>query len=190
MGYLELTILALGLAMDAFAVSICLGLNMTKASFKNALIVGLYFGIFQAVMPLIGYFTASLFAGQIQAFDHWIAFALLLFLGAKMIYGSFKKNCKEGGCDGTSLHPKEMLPFAVATSIDALAVGISFAFLEVSILPAVAIIGIITLILAALGVKIGKALGIRFRSKAEVFGGIILILIGLKIVFEHAGIIG
>ena len=178
--------LAIGLSMDAFAVSICAGLTMTKATLKKALIVGLYFGVFQAVMPLIGFAAASLFADMIIAFDHWIAFGLLCFLGGKMILGSFKKEKQPE--EETVLGPKQMLPLAIATSIDALAVGVSFAFLQVQIIPAVLLIGITTFIISAAGVKIGNIFGTRFKSKAELAGGIILVLIGLNILLEHLGV--
>ena len=208
MSFIELSLLAVGLSMDAFAVAICAGLTMPKATIKKMLIMGLYFGIFQAVMPLIGYLAAALFADMIITYDHWIAFALLCFLGGKMIVGSFKKDgcsdreCPEDTCDDRScpggkrpdkseisLKPKIMLPFAFATSIDALAVGVSFAFLKVNIILAVLFIGATTLLLSMLGVKIGYAFGAKMKSKAEIAGGIILVLIGLKILLEHLGII-
>ncbi|MCL1984278.1 MAG: manganese efflux pump MntP family protein [Methanomassiliicoccaceae archaeon] len=188
MGPIELSILALGLAMDAFAVAIGLGLGMRKATVKKALTVGLYFGVFQAVMPLAGYFAARTFADDIERFDHWVVFALLLFLGAKMIAEGLGKD--DGERTETSLEPKKMLPYAVATSIDALAVGISLAFLKADILSAAAIIGIITLALSMIGVKIGNIFGLRFRSEAEIAGGVILILIGVKILLEHLDILG
>jgi len=188
MNFFVLFVLAVGLSMDAFAVAICKGLSMTKASIKNAVIVGLYFGIFQAGMPLLGYAIASRFADMITAFDHWIAFGLLCFLGIKMIVGSFKRD-KQPDREA-SLSFKEMLPLAVATSIDALAVGVSFAFLQVDIIPAVLFIGVTTFLLSAAGVKIGSIFGARFKSKAELAGGIILILIGVNILLEHLGIIG
>jgi len=205
MSFLELLLVAIGLSMDAFAVAVCAGLTMPKVTVKKSLIVGLYFGIFQGVMPLIGYMLATQFADKITAFDHWIAFGLLCFIGGKMIVGSFKKEgchdrecpaetCADRECPGgerpdtkeTSLKPAKML--ALATSIDALAVGVSFAFLKVDIIPAVLSIGIITLILSMAGVKIGNVFGIRFKSKAELAGGIILVLMGLKILLEHTGI--
>ncbi|MBV4424730.1 manganese efflux pump MntP [Clostridium tyrobutyricum] len=208
MNVLELFIISIGLSMDAFAVAICSGLAMTKLTIKKASTVGLYFGIFQGVMPLIGYIFAKQFANKIMAFDHWIAFVLLCFIGGKMIVESFKKEgctdrtcptetCVDRKCPGgerpsrkeASLKPVEMLPLAVATSIDALAVGISFAFLHVNIVSATLFIGIITLILSMLGVKIGNIFGARFKSKAELTGGIILVLMGLKILLEHMGII-
>jgi len=189
MNLIELFILALGLSMDAFAVAICAGLTMPKATMKKALIVGLYFGIFQAGMPLVGYFLASLFADKIVSYDHWIAFALLCFLGGKMIWESFKKEKASGEEAEASLGPKKMLPLAVATSIDALAVGVSFAFLRVSIVPAVSLIGVATLVISMAGVKIGNVFGKKFKSKAELAGGIILVLIGLKILIEHLEVI-
>jgi len=204
MSFFELFLLAVGLSMDAFAVAVCAGLTMSKINITKTLIIGLYFGIFQAVMPLIGYLVATLFADKIITYDHWIAFALLCFLGGKMIIGSFRKNgctdreCPDGTCDDrtcpggskpdnkeTSVRPAHMIPLAVATSIDALAVGVSFAFLKVSIVPAVSFIGIITFVLSLAGVKIGNVFGTRFKSKAELAGGVILVLIGLKILLEH-----
>jgi len=186
MNFFVLFALAVGLSMDAFAVAICLGLSTAKVTLKRLLIVGLYFGFFQAAMPLIGYAVASQFADMINTFDHWIAFVLLCFLGGKMIYGSFKN--EEPSEKETSLSPKQMLPLAIATSIDALAVGVSFAFLQVSIVPAVFFIGVTTFVLSAVGVKIGSIFGARFKSKAELTGGIILVLIGLNILLEHLGI--
>jgi len=189
MSFIELFLLALALSMDTFAVGICLGLTMPKAKlFSKALIIGLYFGIFQAVMPLIGYITAILFADSVIAFSHWIAFVLLSFIGGKMLIGSFKK---EEDCSNkeSSLKPIYMFPLAIATSIDALAVGVSFAILRVSIISAVILIGITTFILSIIGVKIGSICGIRFKSKAELVGGVILILIGLRVLLEGLGVI-
>ena len=153
MSLFELFIIAVGLSMDAFAVAVCKGLSMRRATLKNALIVGLYFGVFQAAMPLIGYFLGISLADQITAYDHWIAFALLAIIGGKMIYESFHKDA-DGEDEGGEVTLKKMLPLAVATSIDALAVGVSFAFLRVSIFPAVTFIGVVTLTLSMLGVKI------------------------------------
>ena len=190
MGFIELFILAVGLSMDAFAVAVCAGLTMARASVKKALTVGLYFGAFQAGMPLIGYFVGGMFGERIIAYSHWIAFALLGFLGGKMIADGFR-----GARPGTkeqseqSLKLAKMLPLAIATSIDALAVGVSFALLQVRIVPAVSMIGIITLIISAAGVKIGNIFGARFKSKAQFAGGIILILIGTKILLEYLQII-
>ena len=190
MSFIELFLLAIGLSMDDFAVSICLGLNMGKITVKKALIIGLYFGIFQAGMPVIGFLTASLFAERIIAYDHWIAFGLLTFLGGKMIFESRKKDDSDQ-CDTKeiSLKPAQMLPLAIATSIDALAVGVSFAFLRVNIIPAVSFIGISTLVISIAGVKIGHVCGSQVQTKAEFTGGVILMLIGLKILLEHFGII-
>ena len=204
MTLLELLLIAIGLSMDAFAVAICKGLTMAKASLKKSLTVGLYFGVFQAVMPLIGYIIANQFAGKIIAFDHWIAFVLLCFIGGKMIVESRKKECCPGGgglaeacqdksCPSekqpddreASLKPAQMLPLAIATSIDALAVGVSFAFLRVDIIPAVSFIGATTLVISMVGVKIGNIFGRRYKSAAELAGGIILLLIGIKILLEH-----
>lgn len=208
MNLLELFLIAIGLSMDAFAVAVCSGLSMSRITVKKSLIIGLYFGLFQAVMPFIGYILATQFADKIIAFDHWIAFALLCFIGGKMLVGSFKKEgcpdrecpdetCADRECPGgerpngkeASLKPANMLPLALATSIDALAVGVSFAFLRVKIVPAIFSIGVTTLILSMLGVKIGNLFGLKFKSKAEFAGGIILVLIGLKILLEHMGII-
>lgn len=190
MGITELFILAVALSMDAFAVAVCKGLALKKVTFSNSLIVGLYFGIFQAGMPLIGYFLGSTFSDKIEKFDHWIAFVLLGIIGANMIKEALskKKDCDECEADD-SLRPSKMLVLAVATSIDALAVGVSFSFLKVSIVPAVSFIGIITLVLSAAGVKIGNIFGIKYKSKAELAGGIILICLGTKILLEHLEII-
>ena len=173
----------MGLSMDAFAVAICAGLAMSEISIKKALIVGLYFGAFQAGMPLTGYFAAALFADRISAYSHWIAFGVLCFLGGKMIVESFKKS--EAPDKEYSLTPAHMLPLAIATSVDALAVGVSFAFLQVSIVPAVLLIGAVTLVISMAGVKIGKAFGAKFKSKAHLVGGIILALIGLTILLGN-----
>jgi len=189
MSFLELFILAVGLSMDAFAVAICAGLAMAKANLKKALIVGLYFGIFQAGMPLIGYLIASLFAERIFTYGDWVAFAVLSFLGGKIIFDSFKRGDDKQTDQEQSLGFATMLPLAFATSIDALAVGASFAFIQVSIIPAVAFIGITTFVISMAGVKIGNIFGIRFKSKAQVAGGVILVLIGLKILLEHLGVI-
>jgi putative Mn2+ efflux pump MntP len=202
MHLLELFLIAIGLSMDAFAVALCSGLTMPKATITKALIIGLYFGLFQAAMPLLGYLLGTQFADKIVAFDHWIAFALLCFIGGNMIAESFKKEgCADRDCPTeectdrecpkkkeASLTPAVMLPLALATSIDALAVGISFAFLDVNIVPAILSIGIITLALSMLGVKIGNIFGVRFKSKAELAGGIILVLMGAKILLEHIGV--
>jgi len=182
-----------GLSMDAFAVSICKGLCLRKIRFREALTVGIWFGVFQAGMPLIGYFLGAQFRAQITAIDHWIAFVLLALIGGNMIREACSKKEEEVCCDldkvDAGLDVKSMFMMAVATSIDALAVGITFAFLDVSIVPAVSFIGIVTLVCSTAGMYIGHGFGSKLKSKAEFGGGIILILIGLKILFEHLGII-
>jgi len=189
MSVIELLLISLGLSMDAFAVSICIGMTMTKAKVERALVVGLYFGIFQAVMPLIGYTIAAVFADKIVSFDHWIAFALLVFLGGKMIIGSLKNGRYSGikwaDKQADSLKPMQMLPLAIATSIDALAVGVSLAFLRGSIVLAVSFVGCVTFVTSIIGVRVGHIFGTKFKSKAELAGGIILVLIGFKILLEH-----
>jgi putative Mn2+ efflux pump MntP len=188
MTILELFIVAVGLSMDAFAVSVCKGLAMNDASFKKAGTVGLWFGGFQAFMPLIGFFLGSRFESSICAYDHWIAFVLLALIGINMIRESLKKG-DECDVNSGSLEFKIMLPMAVATSIDALAVGITFAILRVNILPAVSFIGIITFTLSVIGVRAGCIFGTKYKSKAELAGGIILVLLGLKILLDHLGIL-
>lgn len=183
MGIFSQALIALGLSMDAFAVSICKGLSLKKISFKHCLIVGLYFGLFQAGMPLAGYFLAAQFSGYINAYAHWIAFVLLSIIGGKMIFESRKKD--DDALPDASLGPRKMILLAVATSIDALATGVSFAFLQVNILLAILLIGLITLGMSMLGVKIGSMFGLRFKSKAELCGGLILILMGIKILIDH-----
>jgi len=183
MSLIELFLIAIGLSMDAFAVAICLGLSLQKTRFRQMLTVGLYFGVFQAAMPLIGYLVGVQFADKIVAFDHWIAFVLLAFIGGRMVKGSFAKDCDEPS--QISLSPRAMLPLALATSIDALAVGVSFAFLSIQIAPAVSFIGVTTLTLSAIGVRLGSMFGAKYKSKAELLGGVILIVIGLKILIEH-----
>ena len=187
MSLIELILLAIGLSMDAFAVSICKGLALRKARWRDAVVVGLWFGGFQALMPLSGYFLGSRFAEAITSFDHWIAFALLLLIGLSMIRESFGK--EEEDKSGASLAVKTMLVLALATSIDALAVGVTFAFLSVRVVPAVCLIGCITFVLSALGVKLGAVFGMKYKSRAELAGGIILILLGVKILLEHLGVL-
>ncbi len=185
MGFLELFIIAIGLSMDAFAVSICKGLSVQKMKPKHALIAGLYFGGFQALMPLIGYFLGTQFEWLVTNIDHWIAFILLGLIGANMIRESFGDDDEVDD----SFSPKAMFPLAIATSIDALAVGVTFACLKVEIFSAISLIGVTTFILSAIGVKIGNVFGTKFKSKAEFIGGLTLILMGLKILLEHLGII-
>lgn len=182
MGLAELFILAVGLAMDAFAVSICKGLSLGKIKWKHMCIAGAWFGGFQALMPLIGYFLGSFFADMITKYDHWIAFMLLVFIGISMIKEAFGEEEIDACMD-----VKCMFLLAVATSIDALAVGVTFAFMKVNIIAAVLLIGIITFICSAVGIKIGSVFGTKYRAKAEIFGGAVLILIGLKILLEGVG---
>ena len=186
MSLASLFIISVGLSMDACAVAICKGLAMQKSSFRKSLLVGLWFGGFQALMPAIGYLLGSQFEKYIVNIDHWIAFILLGIIGGNMIKEALSK---EEECADASLAAKDMFLLAVATSIDALAVGVTFAFLQVQIVPAVLFIGIITFILSTLGVKIGNIFGCRFKSKAELAGGIILIIMGTKILLEHLGIL-
>ncbi len=190
MGFAELLLLAVGLSMDAFAVSICKGLSMKKATVKAGAICGAWFGGFQALMPLIGFFLGTMFAGAIEAFDHWVAFGLLAIIGINMLKEAFSKECdccEDGNGD---LSAETMFVMAVATSIDALAVGISLAMAgDVNILTAVLLIGVITFALSALGVKIGNVFGSRFEKKAQMAGGIILVLLGVKILLEHLNIL-
>lgn len=182
MSLIELFLLAAGLSMDAFAVSVCKGLSMQKMRTKHALVIGLYFGGFQALMPWIGYMLGIRFQGAIKAYDHWIAFILLGIIGFNMVKESMDN--ENESCDA-SIDVKTMLLLAIATSIDALAVGVTFAFLDVRILQAVSFIGCTTFILSVIGVKVGTVFGVLYKSKAERTGGIILILIGLKILIGH-----
>ena len=186
MGFAQLFILAVGLSMDAFAVSICKGLSIQKLKLRHALIVGAWFGAFQALMPAAGWLLGSVLAGFIESVDHWIAFVLLAIIGGKMIQEALSGG--EEDC-GASLAPGEMLLMAVATSIDALAVGFTFAVLRVDVLPAVTLIGACTFAISAAGVKIGNVFGARYKSKAELAGGVVLVLIGLKILLEHLGVL-
>ena len=188
MGIFELILLSIGLGMDAFAVSVCKGISMKKMNWKKASLIGLYFGGFQAVMPILGYFFGTSFESFITNIDHWIAFILLVIIGAKMIQEAFQKDKDEDEYN-EDISVKAMLILSIATSIDALAVGITFAFLKVDLVLAFSLIGIITFILSVLGTKIGNRFGDKYKSKAELIGGIILILIGLKILLGHLGII-
>ena len=184
MSLVELFILAVGLSMDAFAVSICKGLSLGKITKKHMAVAGAWFGGFQALMPLIGYFLGSFFADMITKYAHWIAFVLLIIIGGNMIKEAMGEDEKVDAC----MDAKEMFLLAIATSIDALAVGVTFAFLKVQIVPAVSFIGCVTLVCSAIGVKIGSIFGSKYRSKAEFCGGVILILIGLKILLNGLGI--
>ena len=190
MGFGELLLLAVGLSMDAFAVSICKGLAMKKADLKGQLTCGIWFGGFQALMPLIGFFLGSLFADMIVAIDHWVAFALLALIGANMLKEAFSKKCDCCEEQDADLSVKTMFVMAVATSIDALAIGISLAMAgNVNIWVAIALIGIITCVLSAIGVKIGNIFGSKFEKKAQMAGGFILILLGTKILLGHLGVL-
>ena len=191
MGFIELFLLGVGLSMDAFAVSVCKGLAMKKATLKSQMTCGLWFGGFQALMPLIGFFLGAMFADAIKSFDHWIAFGLLALIGANMLKEALEKECDCCEEHDADMSVKTMFVMAVATSIDALAVGISLAMAgDVNIWAAIALIGVTTCVLSALGVKIGNIFGSRYEKKAEFAGGVILILLGLKILLEHMGIIG
>ena len=188
MGFWELLILAVGLSMDAFAVSICKGLSAKKAGLKESMTCGIWFGGFQALMPLIGFYLGMLFADAIKAFDHWVAFGLLVLIGLNMLKEVFGE---EECCEESDFSVKTMLIMAIATSIDALAVGISLAMAgNVSIWTAVLLIGVITFFMSASGVKIGNIFGSRYEKIAQIAGGVILILLGTKILLEHLGVLG
>ena len=188
MGLIELFLIAVGLSMDAFAVAVCKGLAMEKCTVKKAGIVGLYFGGFQALMPAIGYMLGVQFQDLITSIDHWIAFILLSIIGGNMIKEAMEScDCCEE--HDASLDFKTMVGLAVATSIDALAVGVTFAFLRVSIVPAVSFIGVTTFVISFAGVKIGNIFGSKYKKRAELAGGIILILLGVKILIEHLGLL-
>jgi len=193
MSLAALFILAVGLAMDAFAVSICKGLCVKKAGLRECGLAGIYFGGFQALMPLLGYILGVKFKDYIVSFDHWVAFILLGLIGFNMIKESREK--EEVSCEiypegADPFSPKSMLPMAVATSIDALAVGVTLAFLNVKILPAITFIGVVTFLISAIGIRIGNIFGVRYKSKAEFAGGMILIGMGIKILLEHLGFLG
>lgn len=188
--FIELFLIGVGLSMDAFAVSVCKGLAMEKINKKQAVVIGLYFGGFQALMPLLGWLLGVRFQKYIVSIDHWVAFALLAFIGGKMILEAVRdRDDQEIGQKDLPLNHREMLIMAVATSIDALAVGITFAFLDVPIAEAVTVIGCTTFVLSIAGVVVGNFFGTRYKKKAEISGGVILILIGLKILTEHLGIL-
>ena len=182
MGIAELFLIGVGLSMDAFAVAVCKGLAMPRMRWRQAAGIALSFGLFQALMPILGWALGRQFETYITSVDHWIAFVLLSLIGGNMIREALSK--EEEDCD-PSLAPLTMLVLAVATSIDALAVGVTFAFLRVDILPAVALIGVCTFVISAIGVKVGNVFGVRYKSKAELFGGMVLVLIGVKILLEH-----
>lgn len=182
----ELFVIAVGLSMDAFAVSICKGLSTKDVRREHMVVTGLYFGGFQALMPLAGYLLGSRFQSMIQRVDHWIAFVLLALIGANMV----RESQGEAEHLDDSFTPGTMFPLAVATSIDALAVGVTFAFLNVRIIPAAALIGVTTFALSAIGMRLGNVFGARYQARAELAGGIVLILMGVKILLEHTGILG
>lgn len=185
MGFWELLLLGVGLSMDAFAVSVCKGLAVQRADKKTALVCGLWFGFFQALMPVIGFFLGRIFADAIEAVDHWVAFGLLSIVGVNMI----KEALEEGESDADpDLSARAMLPLAVATSIDALAVGVSLAMAEVNIWTAVTLIGVTTFLLSAVGSLVGGVFGRKYEKKAEIFGGVTLIFLGLKILLENLGV--
>ena len=188
MGFFELFLIGIGLSMDAFAVAICKGLGMERINKRDTLLLALFFGGFQALMPLMGYLLGSRFASYIERWDHWIAFVLLAFIGGKMLWEAFTEDEDEGdGKDAEKIELGEYLILAIATSIDALAVGISFAALSVDIVPAVSLIGVTTFIFSVAGVAIGHTFGARYEKPATIVGGVVLILIGLKILLEHLG---
>ena len=189
MGFFELFLIGIGLSMDAFAVAICKGLGMERINKRDTLLLALFFGGFQALMPLTGYLLGSRFASYIERWDHWIAFVLLAFIGGNMIRESREQEEEEAKHCG-SIRYRELFTLAVATSIDALAVGVSFAFLGVRIAPAVTLIGCTTFVLTLVGVWVGNLFGSRYKRRAELTGGIILILIGVKILLEHLGVLG
>lgn len=193
MGIAELFLMAVGLSMDAFAVAVCKGLAMKKCTWTKAGVVGLYFGVFQAGMPLIGYLLGIQFKNVITSVDHWIAFILLGIIGGGMLKEAFEdgecKECGEATEEEESLDIRTMLGLAVATSIDALAVGVTFAFLQVEIVPAVSFIGVTTFLISTAGVKVGNIFGGRWQKGAQITGGVILILLGVKILIEHLGLI-
>ncbi len=187
--FTELFLIGVGLAMDAFAVSVCKGLSMSKVNKRQTFLIGLFFGGFQALMPFVGWVLGSQCEQYIKSFDHWIAFVLLSFIGGKMIWEVFHPDEEDEEEKDKPFSLKELLLLAIATSIDALAVGITFAFLDYPILEAIGIIGIVTLLLSVAGVYIGNFFGRKYKSRAELAGGIILIGIGLKILLEHLGIL-
>ena len=186
MGAIEILLISIGLAMDAFAVSVCKGLAMKKMSWKKAIIIGLYFGAFQAIMPTIGFFLGTTFERFITNVDHWVAFILLVGIGINMVKEAFDKESEN---KNDNVDVKTMLVLSIATSIDALAIGITFACLKIHIVMSVITIGLITFIISVIGVKIGNRFGHKYEKKAEIMGGVILILLGIKILLEHLGIL-
>ena len=191
MTFIELFLIGVGLSMDAFAAAICQGLSMTRIKWGHALTVGLYFGGFQALMPFIGWILGSQFADRIQQYDHWIAFILLVLIGGNMIREALSGDEEDAAQAETDLRldHKKLFLMAIATSIDALAIGVTFAFLETAILPAIGIIGCTTFCISVAGVVVGCWFGARYKKRAEITGGAILVLLGIKILLEHLGIL-
>lgn len=191
MGFIELFVIGVGLSMDAFAVAVCKGLGMKMVNWRHAFVIALMFGGFQGLMPLIGWALGSQLTSLIEPVDHWIAFVLLAFIGGKMLWDAFRGDdgCETCGCAEEKLDMRELLMMAVATSIDALAVGVTFAFLGVNVMAAVVVIGVTTFALSFVGVVVGNRFGARFEKPATVAGGVVLVLIGLKILLEHLGVI-
>lgn len=191
MSFIDLFLIGVGLSMDAFAVAICQGLSMTRIKWGHALTVGLYFGGFQALMPFIGWMLGSQFADRIQQYDHWIAFILLVLIGGNMIREALSGDEEDAAQAETDLRldHKKLFLMAIATSIDALAIGVTFAFLETAILPAIGIIGCTTFCISVAGVAVGCWFGARYKKRAEITGGAILVLLGIKILLEHLGIL-
>ena len=191
MTFIELFLIGVGLSMDAFAAAICQGLFMTRIKWGHALTVGLYFGGFQALMPFIGWMLGSQFADRIQQYDHWIAFILLVLIGGTMIREALSGDEEDAAQAETDLRldHKKLFLMAIATSIDALAIGVTFAFLETAILPAIGIIGCTTFCISVAGVAVGGWFGARYKKRAEITGGAILVLLGIKILLEHLGIL-
>ena len=192
MGLAELLMIGVGLSMDAFAVAVCKGLGMSRVNWRHAFVIALFFGGFQALMPLVGWALGTQFAALITPVDHWIAFVLLAVIGGKMLVDAVRgedDDEAEGAANADTLDVKELVMLAIATSIDALAVGITFAFLGVDIVGAIAVIGVTTFVLSFVGVAVGNQFGARFEKPASIVGGVVLILIGAKILLEHLGVI-
>lgn len=190
MGFIEILLVAIGLSMDAFAVSVCKGLTMRQVNYVHALVIALFFGVFQAGMPLVGWALGSSFASYVEPVDHWVTFGLLTVVGAKMIWDAcHEDDAPESGSAKAKLDLKELVMLAITTSIDALAVGVSFAFMKVNIVVTVFVIGITTFALSFVGVIVGNHFGARFRKPATIFGGVVLIALGVKTLLEHLGII-
>lgn len=190
MSFVELFLIAVGLSMDAFAVAVCKGLEMKRINYRHGLVIALFFGVFQALMPLLGWLLGTRFGPYITEADHWVAFVLLVLIGGKMIYEALHEDRADCGKAGDKLELKELFVLSIATSIDALAVGITFAILpDTNIWSSITLIGVTTFVLSFLGVVIGNRFGAKYEKRAELFGGVVLVLIGLKILLEHLGVI-